>query len=68
MSRAERDARIYARRIEGCSLTAIGREFGLSPEEIQLIVGAMDRIGRWRSPWSYSPKQGKKINFHSDLV
>jgi hypothetical protein len=47
-SKAERNARIYARRIEGRSFAVIGREFGLSPETIRLTVRLMERKARWR--------------------
>jgi DNA-binding CsgD family transcriptional regulator len=46
-SKAERNARIYARRIEGRSFAVIGREFGLSPETIRLTVRCMERKARW---------------------
>jgi hypothetical protein len=46
--RVERDAKIYARRIEGLTLRAIGVEFGLSVGRVREIALAMERQARWR--------------------
>jgi hypothetical protein len=47
-SRAERDAKIYARRIEGFTFRAIAREFGLSVAWVREIAMAMERKAKWR--------------------
>jgi DNA-binding CsgD family transcriptional regulator len=47
-SRAERDAKIYARRIEGLTCKAIAREFGLSPARVWEIAMHMERKAKWR--------------------
>jgi DNA-binding NarL/FixJ family response regulator len=44
----ERDARIYARRCEGLTLAAIGREFGLCAETVRLTIRQMERKAKWR--------------------
>jgi hypothetical protein len=46
--REERDAKIYARRIEGRTLKAIGLEFGLCPARVREIAMAMARQAKWR--------------------
>ena len=46
-SRAERDDDIYARRIEGHTLAAIGREFNLTKETIRGIALRMERKAKW---------------------
>jgi hypothetical protein len=46
--RAERDAKIYARRVEGLTLKAIGLEFGLCPARVREIAMAMERQAKWR--------------------
>jgi Mor family transcriptional regulator len=46
--KAERDAKIHARRIEGRTLAAIGREFNLSRETIRQIARRMERKAKWR--------------------
>ena len=47
-SKAERDARIYARRSDGLTLAAIGREFGLSTETVRIVVKQMKLKAWWR--------------------
>jgi Mor family transcriptional regulator len=47
-SRAERDAKIYARRIEGVTCKAIAREFGLSKVRVWEIAKHMARKAKWR--------------------
>jgi Mor family transcriptional regulator len=46
--RAERDAKIYARRIEGFTLRAIASEFKLSVERVREIAKRMERKAKWR--------------------
>ena len=46
--RAERDAQIYARRIEGFTLRAIASEFKLSVERVREIAKRMERKAKWR--------------------
>jgi hypothetical protein len=46
--RAERDAQIYARRIEGFSLRVIAREFKLAVETVRQIGKRMERKAKWR--------------------
>jgi Mor family transcriptional regulator len=46
--RAERDAKIYARRIEGFTLRAIAREFKLAVETMRVIAKRMERKAKWR--------------------
>ena len=45
--KAERDARMHARRCEGLTLAAIAREFGLSPETVRLTVRLVERKAKW---------------------
>jgi hypothetical protein len=45
--RAERDAKIYARRIEGFTLRAIASEFKLSVERVREIAKRMERKAKW---------------------
>jgi hypothetical protein len=47
-SKAERDAKIYARRSDGLALAAIGREFGLSTETVRIVVKQMKLKAWWR--------------------
>jgi hypothetical protein len=47
-SRAERDSKIYARRIEGFTLKAIANEFGLSVTRVRDIAIYMERKAGWR--------------------
>jgi DNA-directed RNA polymerase specialized sigma24 family protein len=47
-SRAERDSKIYARRIEGFTLKAIANEFGLSVTRVRDIAMRMERKAGWR--------------------
>jgi transposase len=44
----ERDAQIYARRIEGFSFQAIANEFGLTRETVRQIARRMERKAKWR--------------------
>jgi DNA-directed RNA polymerase specialized sigma24 family protein len=46
--KAERDAKIYARRIEGFSFGAIAKEFGLTRETVRQIARRMERKAKWR--------------------
>jgi Mor family transcriptional regulator len=46
--RAERDAKIYARRIEGFTLREIAREFKLSVERVRVIARRMEHKAKWR--------------------
>jgi Mor family transcriptional regulator len=46
--KAERDAKIYARRIEGFTLKAIAREFKLAVETVRQIARRMERKAKWR--------------------
>jgi Mor family transcriptional regulator len=46
--RAERDAKIYARRIEGFTLRAIAREFNLAVETVRRIAKRMEHKAKWR--------------------
>jgi hypothetical protein len=39
---------MYARRCEGITLAAIGREFALCPETVRLTVRQMERKAKWR--------------------
>jgi transposase len=48
MDRVERDAKIYARRIEGLTLRAIANEFKLTRETVRLITRRMERKANWR--------------------
>ena len=48
VARAERDAKIYGRRIDGFSLRAIAREFKLSAETVREIAKRMERKAKWR--------------------
>jgi hypothetical protein len=59
-TRAARDTRIYARRVEGLTLAAIGREFGLCRKTIRLIARRMDRHTKWHA--------AKAQNHTSDYV
>jgi Mor family transcriptional regulator len=47
-SKAERNAKIYARRVDGLSLPAIAREFNLARETVREIVRCMQRKAQWR--------------------
>ena len=47
-SRAERNARIYARRLDGLTLAAIAHEFNLAIETVRDITRRMERKARWR--------------------
>jgi len=49
LRRAERDAKIYARRIEGFTFREIAREFGLSVARVREIAIAMERKAKWRA-------------------
>jgi DNA-directed RNA polymerase specialized sigma24 family protein len=44
---AQRDAKIYARRIEGFTYEAIAREFGLSKPRVWEIARALERQAKW---------------------
>jgi Mor family transcriptional regulator len=46
--RAERDAKIHARRIEGFTLRAIASEFKLSVERVREIAKRMEHRAKWR--------------------
>jgi hypothetical protein len=46
-SRAERDAKIYACRIDGMPLAAIARQFNLATETVREITRRMERKARW---------------------
>ena len=46
--KAERNARIYARRVDGLTLTAISREFNLASETVREIIRCMRRKAEWR--------------------
>lgn len=46
--KAERNAKIYARRIEGFTLRAIAREFELAVETVRGIAKCMERKAKWR--------------------
>jgi Mor family transcriptional regulator len=46
---AERNAQIYARRIQGFSLRAIAREFKLSAARVREIAMDMERKAKWRA-------------------
>jgi transposase len=58
--RAERDAKIYARRIEGFTCKAIAREFGLSKARVSEIATHMERKAGWREQQLSWPLQGTK--------
>jgi Mor family transcriptional regulator len=45
--KAERDAKIYARRIEGFTLKVIAREFKLAVETVRQIARRMERKANW---------------------
>jgi hypothetical protein len=47
--RAERDVRIYARRIEGLTFAVIAREFSLNHETVRVIFRRMERIAQRRN-------------------
>ena len=47
-SNAARNAKIFARRIDGLTFAAIAREFELSTETIRLTIRQMDRKAMWR--------------------
>jgi hypothetical protein len=49
VARAERDAQIYARRIEGFTLRAMAREFKLAVETVRVITKRMERKAEWRA-------------------
>ena len=54
--RAERDAKIYARRIEGFSLRSIAREFKLAVETVRIIGKRMERKAKWHEyTWGVEP-------------
>jgi hypothetical protein len=57
-SRAERDAKIYARRNEGFTCKAIAREFGLSKARVWEIAMHMARKAKWRERHLSWPLQG----------
>jgi DNA-binding CsgD family transcriptional regulator len=44
---AKRDAKIYARRIQGFTLRAIAREFKLAVETVRVITKRMERKAEW---------------------
>jgi Mor family transcriptional regulator len=46
-SKAERNAKIHARRNDGLSLRAIGREFRLSTETVREIARRTERKAKW---------------------
>ena len=46
-SRAERDAKIYACRIDGMPLAAIARRFNLASETVREITRRMERKATW---------------------
>jgi transposase len=47
IDKAERNAAIHARRLEGMSLGAIGHEFGLNKSTVSEIARRMERKARW---------------------
>jgi Mor family transcriptional regulator len=47
-NRAERNAKIYARRVDGLTLPAIAREFNLARETVREIIRCMRRKAQWR--------------------
>jgi hypothetical protein len=59
---AERDAKIYARRIEGFSCKAIANEFGLSKVRVWEIAKHMARKAKWRERQLSWPLQGPDHN------
>jgi hypothetical protein len=46
--KAERNAKIYARRVDGLTLPAISREFNLARETVREIIRCMQRKAEWR--------------------
>jgi Mor family transcriptional regulator len=56
--RAKRDAKIYARRIEGFTYEAIAREFGLSKPRVWEIAKDLERQAKWRERQLNRPSQG----------
>jgi hypothetical protein len=46
--KAERDARIYARRKDGLTFAAIGREFNVTPETVRLSIKLTECKSLWR--------------------
>jgi hypothetical protein len=59
--RTERDAKIYARRIEGFTCKTIAREFGLSPARVWEIAMHMARKAKWRERQLSWPLQGTRL-------
>jgi hypothetical protein len=57
---AERDAKIYARRIEGVTCKAIAREFGLSKVRVWEIARHMERKAEFRERHLSWPLQGTR--------
>jgi hypothetical protein len=57
--RAERDAKIYARRIEGLTLKAIGLEFGLSIARVREIAKDLERQAKWRERIMLGGNEGR---------
>ena len=55
---AERDEKIYARRIEGLTLKAIAQEFGLSIPRVWEIAKDLERQSKWRERQLNRPSQG----------
>jgi lambda repressor-like predicted transcriptional regulator len=64
LGNAERDAEIYARRKDGLTLAAIGREFGLSPETVRIIVKKM-KLKAW---WHEIEEKTRSAGFCGPLV
>jgi Mor family transcriptional regulator len=58
---AERDAKIYARRIEGVTCKAIAREFGLSKVRVWEIVRHMERKAKFRERHLSWPLQETRL-------
>jgi hypothetical protein len=57
--KAERNAKIYARRVDGLTLPAISREFNLARETVREIIRCMQRKALWRE---YDAKLRAKDN------
>ena len=47
-SKTERNAKIYARRVDGLTLPAISREFNLDRETVREVIRCMKRKAEWR--------------------